>query len=173
VPIACALGIVAAGLGSGLVPWAADTWGRDGLPILGPRLLVSFRVHHINPDFLRRRFIDTNGEVAALSVVALLGLLAVPLDSAWGGPVAVAGCAFARIGMMTNQIHQWAHMSSPPRPVRVLQDCGLLQGREAHTRHHERPYDARYCLTTGWCNQPCDALGVFRRLEEIGTISAG
>ena len=36
---------------------------------IGPRLLVPFRVHHVNPeDFLRRRFVDTNGEVAAITL---------------------------------------------------------------------------------------------------------
>jgi len=165
-PVACGVGVLAADFGSGLVHWGADTWGRDDLPVIGPRLLVPFRVHHINPDdFLRRRFVDTNGEVAAVSAIVLLGLLAVPLDTAWGGPFAVGGFAFAGIGMMTNQIHQWAHMPSPPLLVRLLQDCGLLLGRVAHARHHHRPYDAHYCITTGWCNRPCDAFGVFRRLE--------
>jgi hypothetical protein len=69
-------GMAAADLASGLIHWAADTWGRDDLPIIGRRLLVPFRVHHINPDdFLRRRFIDTNGDVAFLAVPLLASFL--------------------------------------------------------------------------------------------------
>ena len=49
VPLALLGGLVAADFGSGLVHWGADTWGRDDLPIVGRRLLVPFRVHHINP----------------------------------------------------------------------------------------------------------------------------
>ncbi len=174
VPLACATGLAAADFGSGLIHWGADTWGRDDLPVIGRRLLVPFRVHHINPDdFLRRRFVDTNGDVAFLTVPVVLGLLAVPVETAWGGPVAVFGFALCGIGMMTNQIHQWAHMPSPPRPIRILQACGLVLGRGAHAAHHERPYDAHYCITTGWCNRPVEAIGLFRRLEVAITRVTG
>ena len=174
VPAAGVAGVMAADLGSGLIHWGADTWGRDDFPVLGHRLLVPFRVHHINPeDFLRRRFIETNGDVAFLACLVLLGLLAVPLETAWGGRVAVFGFAFCAVGMMTNQIHQWAHMPSPPRPVRMFQDCGLILGRAEHAVHHERPYDAHYCITTGWLNRPLGAIGFFRLLETAVTRVTG
>ncbi len=174
VPVVLMLGIAAADLGSGLVHWAADSWGRDDCPLIGHRLLVPFRVHHINPDdFLRRRFIDTNGEVAAVAAPVLALLLAVPLDAAWGGPVALFGLAFCGIGSMTNQIHQWAHMPVPPAPIRAMQACGLLLGRDEHADHHARPYDRRYCITTGWCNRPLDSIEFFRRLESAITWLTG
>jgi ubiquitin-conjugating enzyme E2 variant len=166
VPVAFLGGIAAADFASGLVHWAADTWGRDDLPIVGHRLLVPFRVHHVNPDdFLRRRFVDTNGDVAFVAVPVLLGLLSLPLGTVREGIVAVFGFGFCAVGMLTNQIHQWAHMSSPPPIVRVLQDCGVLLGSAEHAAHHERPYDVRYCITTGWCNRPLEAIAFFRRLE--------
>jgi plasmanylethanolamine desaturase len=174
VPLAVVAGLAAADFASGLVHWAADTWGRDDYPIIGHRLLVPFRVHHVNPDdFLRRRFVDTNGDVAFLAIPVLLALGAVPLDRGWGGPCAVAGVAFCAIGSLTNQIHQWAHMPRPPRVVRVLQAMGLLLGRAEHTRHHQRPYDCRYCITTGWCNRPLEAIGFFRVLEAAITRVTG
>jgi hypothetical protein len=174
VPIALATGCVAADLGSGLVHWAADTWGRDDCPIIGPRLLVPFRVHHINPaDFLRRRFVDTNGEVAALAAAVLSILIALPLGTWWGAPAAIFGFAFCGLGSMTNQIHQWSHMRSPPAFIRALQSCGLLLGRDEHAAHHARPYDHHYCITTGWCNRPLDAIGFFRRLESAITSLTG
>ena len=90
IPLALAGGIAAADLGSGLVHWGADTWGRDDLPLIGPRLLVPFRVHHVNPeDFLRRRFVDTNGDVAFLAIPVLVALGVLPLDRPWSAPVAV------------------------------------------------------------------------------------
>jgi ubiquitin-conjugating enzyme E2 variant len=166
VPLALAGGIAAADFGSGLVHWGADTWGRDDLPVVGRRLLVPFRIHHVNPDdFIRRPFLDTNGDVSCIAAVALAGVLVVPLESQWGRGVAVFAFAFCGVGMMTNQIHQWAHMPSPPRLVRALQACGLLLGRVEHAAHHRRPYDVRYCITTGWCNRPLEAAGFFRHLE--------
>jgi ubiquitin-conjugating enzyme E2 variant len=68
---------------------------------------------------------------------------------------------------MTNQIHQWAHMPSPPPVVRWLQRGGVLLDQHAHAEHHRRPYDVHYCITTGWCNRPLEALKFFRRLETV------
>ena len=172
--VAFVAGICVADFGSGLVHWGADTWGRDDLPVIGHRLLVPFRIHHVNPDdLLRRSFVDANGDVAFLAVPALLGLLVVPLETMWHGALACGGVGLCSVGMMTNQIHQWAHMPSPPRLIRLLQDCRLILGRSAHATHHSRPYDAHYCITTGWCNAPLDALGFFRRLERIVTQLTG
>jgi ubiquitin-conjugating enzyme E2 variant len=171
---ALATGVAVADFGSGLVHWGADTWGRDDLPVVGRRLLVPFRLHHLNPDdFLRRRFLDTNGDVALLTVPVLLVLHAVPFDTAWGAPPAVFGLGLCGAGMATNQIHQWAHMPAPPLPIRALQACGLVLGRDEHAAHHERPYDVGYCITTGWCNAPLEAIGFFRRLEAAVTWLTG
>ncbi len=174
VPVALLGGLAAADAASGLVHWAADTWGRDDCPVIGPRLLVPFRVHHVNPDdFLRRRFVDTNGEVACVAVPILLALQAVPLEPAAGQAVAVFGLGFCGLGALTNQIHQWAHMPAPPAPVRALQACGLLLGHTEHAAHHARPYHRGYCITTGWCNAPLDAIRFFRRLESAITWVTG
>jgi plasmanylethanolamine desaturase len=167
-------GIAAADFGSGLVHWGADTWGRDDCPLIGPRLLVPFRVHHINPDdFLRRRFIDTNGDAALVVTPIVVALLAIPLDTSRGLATAVFGFALCATGSMTNQIHQWSHMPSPPRPIRLLQSCRLLLGRAEHAAHHLRPYDRHYCITTGWCNRPLEAIAFFSRLEVAITRATG
>jgi ubiquitin-conjugating enzyme E2 variant len=156
------------------VHWGADTWGRDDLPVIGRRLLVPFRVHHVNPDdFLRRSFVDTNGDVAFLAVPLLAGLTFVPLETEWGSATALFGFAFGGIGMMTNQIHQWAHMPSPPRVVRLLQRAGFILGRADHAAHHDRPYDAHYCITTGWCNRPLETIDFFRGMERVVTSLTG
>jgi plasmanylethanolamine desaturase len=166
VPVALLAGIVAADFGSGLLHWAADTWGRADLPLIGPRILVPFRVHHVNPDdFLRRSFLDTNGDVAAITVPVLLGLLFLPIDTTSQHRAALFGFGLCGMGMMTNQIHQWAHMPSPPQAVRLFQQFGLLLRADAHALHHDGSYDARYCIPTGWCNRPLEAVAFFRRLE--------
>jgi ubiquitin-conjugating enzyme E2 variant len=173
-PIALVAGVTTADFVSGLVHWGADTWGRDDFPVVGERLLVPFRVHHVNPnDFLRRNFVDTNGDVALVTIPVVVALLAIPLTGAWGPPVAVFGFAFCAAGILTNQMHQWAHMPAPPRLIAMLQSCRLLLGRREHAEHHQHPYDRHYCITTGWCNRPLDAIDFFRRMEVAITAVTG
>jgi hypothetical protein len=174
IPLAIVSGVVAADFSSGVVHWAADTWGRDDLPVVGPRLLVPFRVHHINPnDFVSRPFVDTNGEVALPAALTLAGAFAIPLHTGWGLSAAVFVQAFCSVGMLTNQIHQWAHRPQVPALVRLAQRAGLILVPSAHAVHHRRPYHARYCIATGWCNAALDRIGFFRRLEELITWLTG
>jgi plasmanylethanolamine desaturase len=174
VPLVLLGGMIAADLASGLVHWGADTWGRDDLPIIGKALLVPFRVHHINPDdFARRSFVDTNGEVAAITLMVLVPLLLIPLDTGRGGAVALFGLTFCGLGMLTNQIHQWAHLDRVPVPVRWLQRFRLVLRHEDHAHHHERPYDVQYCITTGWCNRPLQTIDFYRRVETVITRLTG
>ena len=166
--------MVAAGLAadllSGLVHWAADTWGRETLPVLGRRFLRPFRVHHINPrDFLRRDFIDCNGDVAMLVVPMLAGGFWIPLGTPGGDLAGVFLTSFAAWMLPTNQVHQWAHMPDPPRLVARLQRWGVILSREAHREHHSSPYIVNYCIATGWCNRWLTTCQAFPRLER--TIS--
>jgi hypothetical protein len=174
VPLAVLSGMVAADFCSGVVHWAADTWGRDDLPVVGPGLLVPFRVHHVNPDdFVSRSFVDTNGEVAIPAALMLAGAFAIPLHTGAGSFAAVFALAYCGVGMMTNQIHQWAHCPQAPAAVRIAQRAGLILGPSDHAVHHARPYHARYCITTGWCNAALDSLAFFRRLEQLITWLTG
>jgi Lipid desaturase domain len=110
---------------------------------------------------------------AAIAVPVLLMLNAVSLDTRWGTAAAVFGFAFCGLGSLTNQIHQWSHMPSPPAFIRTLQACGVLLGRKEHAAHHSQPYDRHYCITTGWCNRPLDAIAFFRRMERTITALTG
>jgi ubiquitin-conjugating enzyme E2 variant len=173
-PLAFLAGVAIADLGSGLVHWFADTWGDDDLPVIGHRLLKPFRLHHVDPDdFLRRSFIDANGDVAFATLPALVLLLILPLDRAWAPGLIVTGLGMCGVGMWTNQIHQWAHMPSPPPAVRALQRCRLLLGQEAHAAHHTGAYDRHYCITTGWWNQALETVALFRRMETAITAITG
>jgi hypothetical protein len=165
VPVAVA-GMVAADFLSGIVHWTADTWGSESMPLIGRRFLHPFRVHHVNPDdFLNRRFIDTNGDVALLVIPLLAVALELPLDSQGNVIAAVFLGAFCTVGLLANQLHQWAHMPRPPAIVRFLQNCGVILSPQMHAGHHRSPYTASYCIATGWCNRPLAAIHFFRRLE--------
>jgi ubiquitin-conjugating enzyme E2 variant len=173
-PFAILGGVVAADLVSGLIHWTADTWGSETMPILGRRFVRPFRVHHVNPDdFLRRRFLDTNGDVAMIVSGFLGAAFVLPLDSAWGAALAVFVVAFCAAGLPTNQVHQWAHMPQPPAPVRWLQERGIILSRAAHQVHHQAPYATHYCIATGWCNRLLARIDFFRRLERLITRLTG
>lgn len=159
---------------SGVVHWAADTWGRESMPILGPRFLTPFRVHHTNPDdILKRSFVDCNGDVALLALPVLVGALFVPLEAEPTRSLALFVVCFATFALPTNQVHQWAHMSRPPAPVRWLQRGGWMLSHDEHAHHHDAPYATSYCITNGWCNRALDAVDFYRRLERVITVITG
>jgi ubiquitin-conjugating enzyme E2 variant len=170
--------IVAAGLTadlvSGLVHWAADTWGRETWPVIGERVLRPFRVHHVNPeDMLGRSFLDLNGDVALITLPILAAANLVPLDTEDGRVAAAFLTAWGAWALPTNQIHQWAHMPRPPRVVRALQRAGLVLAPRVHRVHHEAPYATHYCITTGWCNAWAARIGLFPALERAVTRLTG
>lgn len=173
-PVVVAGAAFAADLTSGLVHWTADTWFSETMPVLGRRFLRPFRVHHINPeDFLRRDPIDCNGDVAMLNLPILAAALTVPVSTGIGSAAALALGTFALVSLPTNQVHQWAHMPSPPAPVRWLQRRGLILSIEDHARHHREPYVANYCIATGWCNRWLTATGFFPACERLVTRLTG
>lgn len=173
-PLVLVAAAVCADLLSGIVHWTADTWGSETMPVLGRRFLRPFRVHHVNPDdFLRRDLVDCNGDVAMLNIPMLAGALLMPLTTPGGPIAAVALVGFCTASLPTNQVHQWAHMASPPRLVRWLQRAGIILSHEDHARHHQKPYVANYCIATGWCNRFLTAIGFFPTVEHTVTTLTG
>ncbi|HRQ64609.1 MAG TPA: fatty acid desaturase CarF family protein [Xanthomonadaceae bacterium] len=159
---------------SGLLHWAADTWGRVDMPVLGRRLLHPFRVHHVNPhDILGRGFLDLNGDVAAVCLPFLAFALWLPLEHSHTQALSLLLTAAAGFALPTNQIHQWAHMPRPPRWVRWLQAGRLVLTHRGHARHHANPAGGHYCITTGWCNAALTAAGFYVALERFVTATTG
>jgi ubiquitin-conjugating enzyme E2 variant len=170
-PLVIAAAALAADLVSGLVHWTADTWFSESMPVLGRRFLRPFRVHHVNPaDFLKRDAIDCNGDVAMLNIPFLVVAFVLPDTS---NAASLALLAFAVVSLPTNQVHQWAHMPSPPRTVRWLQRRGVVLSIEAHARHHREPYTANYCIATGWCNGLLTSIGFFPACERLVARTTG
>ncbi len=166
--VAVAAGALLADFGSGVVHWIADTWGSESMPVFGRRFLRPFRVHHSNPDdFLRRDFIDCNGDVAMLTCPIFVAAWLVPDSSELGRIGAVFLVALGAAALPTNQVHQWAHQPDPPRLVAWLQRRGVILGRAEHARHHVPPHVSNYCIATGWCNRALGAVGFFPACERL------
>ncbi len=167
-------GMIVADFLSGVVHWGADTWGSETMPVLGKRLLRPFRVHHINPaDFLTRHWIDTNGDVAIIVAVVLALALLIPLEPRAGLASTTFILAVSATTLPTNQVHQWAHMTSPPVFVRVLQRFGVLMSHKHHAEHHAPPFVSNYCIALGWCNGVLVRVRFFPRLERFITRLTG
>lgn len=167
-------GIITADFGSGLVHWAADTWGSIELPILGKNFLRPFREHHIDPTSITRHdFIETNGDNFMVAL-PILGKLAwnfltktnydIQQDFAFSSYLFLCSIFVA----MTNQIHKWSHTYwGLPKWVLFLQNHHIILPRRHHRIHHVAPHETYFCITTGWLNWPLEKIRFWPTLESI------
>src|SRR5678815_2934015 len=121
---AALLGYLAADLVSGLVHWAADTWGSPDLPVLGPAVLGPFREHHRDPLAITRHdFVETNGNNCLISLPVLGIALWLAPGNDGGGSLFLSSFLLALVFwvLLTNQFHKWAHLPQPPPVLAFLQ----------------------------------------------------
>ncbi|KAG5875693.1 hypothetical protein JTB14_023972 [Gonioctena quinquepunctata] len=172
--VAAFCGIVTADFGSGLVHWAADTWGSVELPIIGKNFLRPFREHHIDPTSITRHdFIETNGDNFMVTIPFLgrmvwdfltLSKEDVQNKFTWNCYVFLLAIFVA----MTNQIHKWSHTYfGLPGWVVFLQEYRIILPRRHHRIHHVAPHETYFCITTGWLNWPMEKLRFWSALEML------
>lgn len=165
-------GILTADFGSGLVHWAADTWGSVELPIIGKNFLRPFREHHIDPTSITRHdFIETNGDNFMLSIPILATLAYnfmtkspqdIQVDFGWSSYLFLCSIFVA----LTNQIHKWSHTYwGLPKWVQFLQNHHIVLPRKHHRIHHVAPHETYFCITTGWLNWPLEKLKFWSAME--------
>jgi hypothetical protein len=152
---------------SGLVHWAGDTIGDEGVPFLGPNFIRPFREHHLDQgDIARHDFVETNGNNCIVIVGPLaLAFLLMPARPGLGFFTAAFVAFLALFVVATNQFHKWAHTERPPRFARLLQRFGLILSPRHHQKHHAVPHDRHYCITVGWMNPVLNQIRFFRMLE--------
>lgn len=173
--IICAvLGIVMADFFSGLVHWAADTWGTVEIPIFGKAFIRPFREHHIDPTAITRHdFVETNGDnfsvtvpVLANMAYRLTSLSAEQIQAEYNWQCFLFLLAF--FVSLTNQCHKWSHTYfGLPWYITTLQDWHFILPRKHHRIHHVAPHETYYCITTGWLNYPFEYIGFWPKLEVI------
>ncbi|PVD20919.1 hypothetical protein C0Q70_19082 [Pomacea canaliculata] len=173
--IICAgLGIITADFCSGVVHWAADTWGSVELPIVGKAFIRPFREHHIDPTAITRHdFVETNGDNFAVTIPFLANMAyhfvtltpqQIQAEYNWQCFVFL----LAIFVSVTNQCHKWSHTYfGLPWYITLLQDCHVILPRKHHRIHHVAPHETYYCITTGWLNYPLECIGFWSRLEAV------
>ena len=155
-------GWLLADLIGGLFHWMEDRLGSPQWPVIGHHVIEPNRLHHRKPmAFTRTGFLSRNW-TTWLAVTVIAAPLFIIVGAAPWLVAATIG------GAMSNQVHYWAHMPSrAPRPVRFLQDVGLLQSGMHHQLHHAPPHDRYYCVLTDWLNPLLDRLQLWRALERL------
>ena len=173
---AALLGYLAADLVSGLLHWAADTWGSPDLPVLGPAILRPFREHHRDPLAITRHdFVETNGNNCLASLPVLGVALWLSPEADGSGSLFLSSFLGALVfwELLTNQFHQWAHVPAPPPLVAFLQRWHVILPPAHHQLHHTRPFTSHYCITTGWLNWLLNSVRFFPMLEWCITACTG
>jgi hypothetical protein len=158
---------VAADVVSGVVHCAADNIGSESTPVLGQAFIRPFREHHRDPLAITRHgFVDTNGNNCLVNLLVLVPtyvfapVTTSALGLAWGMFMVFFTLAIA----LTNQVHKWAHMETPPPFAVVMQRWNIILPKSVHQIHHTPPFDRYYCITNGWMNPVLERLGVFDAL---------
>lgn len=163
------LGLLFADFVTGLVHWAADTYGEVSTPVIGASLVKPFRIHHVRPqEICEHGIVETVGNTCILAAPLLILFVA----AAAYGEVSRAAAfviftATVTVGLTvaTNQFHKWSHQDAPPRAVRAIQSVGLILRPGHHQTHHTEPFEASYAITNGWLNPLLNRTRFFRRLE--------
>ena len=152
---------VAVDLLSGLAHWAFDSFGSTATPVIGHAFIHPFRAHHAAPEEMTLHdFVETQGASCLASLPFLAATCVVPVSTRSELLVQALLLFCALSALATNQCHKWAHLdeSATPALVRWAQHRWLLLPREHHRLHHTAPFDSHFCMTTGWCNRPFNAL---------------
>lgn len=163
-------GYLAADLASGMVHFLADNFGSPDTPFLGQGFVLPFRQHHVDPlGITRHGFFAANGNNALVCLPILIPVVifAPVTTTTVGYAFGVFTWVLLFAVFLTNQTHKWAHMEEVPRPIRWLQDAGIILSKSHHDIHHKSPFNTHYCITVGAWNSLFERLGLFDRLERL------
>jgi len=152
---------------SGFVHFLADNFGNPDTPFFGKVFIYAFREHHVDPKAITRHsFVETNGAncLVSLPPMVYIWFATSPTEDYL---LRIFFFFFFVSIFLTNQIHKWSHMDSPPLLVRALQRMHIILPIEHHAVHHAAPHDKYYCITCGWLNWPLQKLRFFQGVKRM------
>ncbi|KAG5188809.1 Kua-ubiquitin conjugating enzyme hybrid localization domain-containing protein [Tribonema minus] len=148
---------------TGVFHWSVDNYGNLQTPVLGP-VIAAFQGHHESPWTITYRNFANNVHKVAYGVLPLLGLLALSHP----GPAGTMFGVSALMGLlMCQELHKYSHMVRPPQWVARLQQSGIILSKKEHGLHHTSPFEGKYCIVTGHCNEIMDSTNLYRHLERV------
>jgi ubiquitin-conjugating enzyme E2 variant len=174
--LALFFGLISSDFVSGLVHWAADTWGSADWPILGKTLIRPFREHHVDPLAMTRHdLIESSGSTCLISLPIFAAVEMIQLKAESAFPIFFATWITSMVifSFFTAHIHIWAHRKENPSWVVFLQKSHLILSSKNHSFHHVPPFQRNYCMTTGWLNPFLNRIQFFAKLERIITAITG
>jgi ubiquitin-conjugating enzyme E2 variant len=178
--VAAVLGVFTADFLSGLVHWAADSYGSVNMWIFGKAFIRPFREHHIDPTSITRHdFIETNGDNFAVCLLPLVRMSykfltysSHEIQQTYNWEMYIF--LLVVFVSLTNQIHKWSHTYSKlPRFIVFLQSIHILLPRQHHRIHHVAPHETYFCITTGWLNYPFEKIHFWPNLESVIYLLSG
>jgi len=147
--------LVATDLISGLLHVVLDNPRSLALaPIRG--LAQGFQRHHQNPANIYEMPLYQHLYVMHMPLTFLF-LAVLPFHDAGMYVVFLSMVSWLHLMQMA---HLWAHLPPErvPAPVRLLHATRVLLTKPEHDLHHTPPYDKDFCIMTGVCNRPLNAL---------------
>jgi len=152
---------------SGLFHFVEDNYFTPDTPIVG-QTIYDNRVHHEKPrNIVAQSFWETNSFLYTIITpwfVALFyccGILFTPF-----------AISYIAIGMHTNQIHKYSHMtkSELPKWVFVMQRLFIFQN--SHNSHHQ-DHTGNYCIVGNILNPILEWLGFWNKFIFIISLCGG
>ena len=153
--------LLLADLLAGGVHWLEDSYGQVDWPLVGTSVIAPNLLHHAEPraflvnNWWRSADYQVIAAALALGGAALLGWFT------WELAVVLGVAANA------NEVHKWSHRTRAEngRLISLLQDCGLVQNRAHHGRHHGGDRNTHYCTVTPWLNPMLERVRFWRAME--------
>jgi len=126
-PLCFVIALLLADFFSGIVHWAADTWGTYDEQSSSATWIRPFRHHHIDPQsIVRHSFVERNGSATLVVLPILVGMLFIKPASFVSFSIKL-GLFFFSLGInLTNQHHAWAHSAHVPAAISWLQKLRLF-----------------------------------------------
>jgi hypothetical protein len=154
---------------SGLFHWIEDTYldTNSSNPFIR-YIAQQNEIHHKEPmDFLQCNAFE-NIVTTFPFYVLLMVLNRLTFNSS------IIYCTFT-LGLFSNIIHRWTHMSNRPPVVTVLQQLYILQRPELHKLHHyaggtttpRYVPGSHYCVVSNISNHILEYISFWRRLEFV------